>query len=91
MSSEERRGGEFITRYEAEGMTTEALRRYEREVVEPRHVETQRDLGDIKKLVQQGSGMVKLGAILASAASILWIVLQIARAVTGHAITIGTN
>ena len=98
MSNEERRGGEFITRYEAQNMTTEALKTYEREVVAPRHLETQTSLRlisaenqEIKSMVSEGKGMRRLAGWLGAAAATLWIALQIAHAITGHSITIGSN
>lgn len=58
-------------------MITAGLKEYEREVVEPRHRETQSELSAIKNLIQQGSGALKLGGISLSIASFVWIVLQI--------------
>lgn len=58
-------------------MISAALKAYEREVVEPRHKETQNSLDDIKRLVQQGSGAVKLGSALMGLGGFVWIVLQI--------------
>ena len=58
-------------------MITAGLKEYEREVVEPRHKETQGELASIKNLIQQGSGALKLGGISLSIASFIWIVLQI--------------
>lgn len=76
-------GGEYITVYEADKMMTHMLKDYERDVVEPRHRETQNDLAEIKNLVQQGSGAAKLGGAMLTVASIIWIVIQIKTAV-GH-------
>jgi hypothetical protein len=66
-----------ITEDRVKIMITDGLKEYEREVVEPRHVETQRELDIIKRLIQQGSGAVKFGSLCISAASLIWIVLQI--------------
>lgn len=76
-----RPGGGYITLYEAEKLMTAMLKEYEREVVEPRHAETQTSLGGIKDLVQQGLGMVKLAGVLSSIAAVVWIVMQIVHAV----------
>lgn len=78
---ESRPGGTYVTLYEAEKLMTTMLKEYEREVVEPRHAETQTSLGEISRLVQQGSGMVKLAGALGSIAAVVWIAMQIAHAV----------
>lgn len=82
-------GGQFITLYEAEKMTLKMLGDYERDVVSPRHRETQdgqtaikKDVAEVKELIQQGTGAVKLAGILGSLASVLWIVLQIKAAMS---------
>lgn len=76
-----RNGGEYVTLYEAEKMMTNMLKEYEREVVSPRHRETQDSIGEIKDLMSQGSGMLKLGGFMLSLASLVWIVIQIRQAV----------
>lgn len=76
-------GGQYITLYEAEKMMKTMLSDYEKDIVEPRHVETQSSLQGIKDLIQQGTGAVKLAGVLGSLASLLWIALQIKGAV-GH-------
>lgn len=73
-------GGEHITRYEAEKLMTEALKQYEREVVAPRHRETQEALEEITDLVQQGAGAKKVGSVIVAFIGIIWIVLQITEA-----------
>lgn len=73
-------GGEHITRYEAEKLMTEALKQYEREVVAPRHRETQHALEEIADLVQQGAGAKKVGSVIVAIIGIIWIVLQITEA-----------
>lgn len=81
MDIENRPGAAYITLYEAEKLMTTMLKDYEREIVEPRHRETHGELSEIKDLVQQGSGMLKLGGALASLAAVVWIFLQIVQAV----------
>ncbi len=76
-----RAGGEYVTLYEAEKLMNAMLKDYEREVVQPRHEETQGSIGELKSLVQQGSGMLKLGGFMLSVASLVWIVVQIKEAV----------
>lgn len=76
-----RLGGEYITLYEAEKMMTNMLKDYEREMVQPRHRETQAAIGEVKSIIQQGSGMLKLGGFLLSLASLVWIVIQVKQAV----------
>lgn len=80
---ENRPGGNFITLYEAEKLMTNMLKDYEREVVGPRHDQTQGSIAEIKELVQQGTGMLKLGGVLISVTALVWIVMQIVHA-TGH-------
>ena len=63
-------------------MIIEGLKEYERSVVEPRHRETQGELANIKGLIQQGKGAMRLGGYTLSAASLLWIVLQVIHHVT---------
>lgn len=75
------KGGELITLYEARIMMDAMLKNYEREVVEPRHKETQDSIGELKGLVQQGKGMRNLGAFLLTLGSIAWIAIQITQAV----------
>lgn len=80
--SENRAGGQYITLWEAEKMMTNMLKDYEREMVGPRHLETQGSIAELKGLVQQGSGMAKLAGALGSIAAVLWIVMQIVHAAT---------
>jgi hypothetical protein len=79
--TENRPGGEYITRYEAEKLMTIMLKEYERDIVEPRHKETQGSLAGIGELIQQGFGMLKLAGALGSIAATVWIVIQIKQAV----------
>lgn len=73
-------GGQFVTLFEAKELMTEMLKDYEREIVEPRHRETQRDLAEIKGIMQGGKGAVYFGGILSGCAGIFWIVVQIVHA-----------
>jgi hypothetical protein len=66
-----------VTEDKVKLMIVDGLKEYERTVVEPRHKETQLELGAIKALVQQGSGALKLGGFALSLGSFVWIVLQI--------------
>lgn len=72
-----------ITRSEAELMMTGMLKEYERETVEPRHKETQSELADIKEIVSQGRGMLRLVGWVGSLCAVAWTVLQIVKAVKG--------
>ena len=72
-----------VTEDRVKVMITAGLKEYEREVVEPRHRETQGELTTIKNLIQQGSGALKLGGISLSIASFIWVVLQIVHHVQG--------
>lgn len=76
-------GQEFISKYEAEQMIAKFLKEYEKDTVEPRHKETQSDLKDIKEMVQEGRGMMRMAGWIGSAAGLVWIVVQIKQAV-GH-------
>ena len=65
-------------------MIIDGLKEYERNVVEPRHRETQTDLASIngelatiRGIVQQGKGALSLGGYMLSLASLTWLVLQI--------------
>lgn len=73
-------GGQFVTLFEAKELMTGMLKEYEREVVEPRHRETQDALADIKGIVQKGKGAAWLAGGLAGLASVCWIVIQIHQA-----------
>ena len=66
-----------ITEDRVKIMIIAGLEKYEKEVVQPRHEETQSELGEIKKLVQQGSGAMKLAAFTVSLGGFVWTVLQI--------------
>jgi hypothetical protein len=46
----------YVTDAEVRNMITEGLKDYEKEVVEPRHKETQADLTDIKALINKAQG-----------------------------------
>ncbi len=46
----ERRGGELVTRWEAERIMMQGLSDYELKVVNPRHLETQQSLGTLKNM-----------------------------------------
>lgn len=72
---------EFIKHWEAEKLMTNMLKEYERDVIEPRHAETQGDLAEIKALTQQGRGMLRLAGWVGTLAGIVWIVIQITQAV----------
>ena len=65
-------------------MFMQMLKDYEVKTVEPRHRETQSELAAIKALVQQGEGAIKLGGVIFSIASFLWIVLQVVSFVGTH-------
>ena len=67
----------YLTESEVRVLVTGELKTYERDVVEPRHKETQSELGEIKKLIQQGSGAMKLAAFTVSLGGFVWTVLQI--------------
>ena len=67
----------YLTESEVRVLVTGELKTYEREVVEPRHRETQGELGEIKSLVQQGSGAMKLAGFIVSLGGFVWICLQI--------------
>jgi hypothetical protein len=45
---------------------------------------------EIKSIVTEGRGMLKLAGWLSSAAALTWIILQIMHAISGHPITLGT-
>lgn len=95
-AEKERRGGELVTRWEAERIVTTMLEEYERKVIAPRHKETQDDLLEVKKttsetrdLLSEGRGMKRLASVLLSAAGGLWLIVQIIHALSGHPITLG--
>ena len=48
-------GGQLVTLFEAKELMLKMLTEYERDVVNPRHLETQGDLADIKKIVLRRS------------------------------------
>ena len=66
-----------VTEDKVKLMIIDGLKEYEKSVVEPRHRETQNELGVIKNLVQQGKGAIALGGYSLTIASLVWIVLQI--------------
>lgn len=70
-----------ISRLEAENMMSGMLKQYEKETVEPRHKETQGELAEIKEIVQQGRGMLRLGTWIAGLMALVWVVVQIKQAV----------
>lgn len=72
---------DYILRWEAEKMMANMLDDYEAKKVEPRHRETQSELAEIKSIVQQGRGMMRLAGWIGSIAGVIWIVLQIRGAV----------
>lgn len=55
---------QFISEDRCKVMIIEGLREYESKVVEPRHRETQRELGQIKNIVSQGRGAIWMIGIL---------------------------
>lgn len=71
------RGGENVTRYEAEKLMTQMLQDYETKVVVPRHEETQSSLTEIKNIMQRGIGAAWFASIVASGIGIWWVVVQI--------------
>ena len=74
---------DYILRWEAEKMMATMLDDYETKKVDPRHKETQGELAEIKSIVQQGRGMMRLAGWIGSIAGVVWIVIQIRNAV-GH-------
>lgn len=68
---------DFITREGAELMFMQMLDEYEREKVEPRDKRNRDSIGEVKDLVQQGKGMIKLASFICGSAGLLWIGLQI--------------
>lgn len=74
-------GGQYVTLYESEKLMTEMLKSYEHDTVEPRHRETQGELADIKKIVSEGRGMMRLAGWIGTIAGVVWIVIQITHAV----------
>lgn len=63
-------------------MMISMLAEYESKKVEPRHKETQGELAEIKEIVQQGRGMMRLAGWAGTIASIVWIVIQIKQVVS---------
>ena len=49
---------QFISEDRCQNMINETLKDYERQIVEPRHKETQGELGEIKTIVSQGRGAI---------------------------------
>lgn len=71
----------YQTKAEVQLLISEGLKEYEQNVVEPRHRETQGDLADIKTMVSEGRGMMRLAGWIGSIAGLVWIVIQIKSAV----------
>lgn len=72
---------EYITEDRARLLMVEMFKEYEREVIAPRHAETQGELGEIKAIVNKGKGAMYFAGCLTGIASLLWIVLQIRSAI----------
>lgn len=55
---------QFISEDRCQNMINQTLKDYERQVVEPRHRETQGELSEIKAIVSQGRGAIWTMGIL---------------------------
>jgi hypothetical protein len=73
--------GEYVTEDKARLIVVDMLKDYEREVIVPRHAETQSELGEIKGIVNKGKGAALLASAVMSVGGFIWIVLQVKQAI----------